>query len=179
MNFSADLYRRALHFAATAHGAQKVPGSEHSYVVHLTSVAAEVLALAMSGVEEFDVELAMTCALLHDTLEDTKTAEEAVGAAFGQAVLDGVRALTKNEALPKAQRMADSLARIVAQPREIALVKLADRITNLEPPPHYWTQAKCAAYREEARQISAALGHASPALKRRLEEKIESYAAYT
>lgn len=177
MHFSSDLYQRALCFAATAHGAQKVPGSEHTYVVHLTCVAAELLAIA--GIESFDVELAMTCALLHDTLEDTKIPADAVEAAFGRRVLDGVRALTKNEALPKAERMADSLARIVTMSREIAMVKLADRINNLQQPPAYWKREKCAAYRQEAQEILAVLGHASPILKRRLEEKIEHYAVFT
>jgi (p)ppGpp synthase/HD superfamily hydrolase len=42
-------------------------------------------------------------------------------------------ATTERESLPKAERMRDSLARIVRAPREIAMVKLAERITNLEP----------------------------------------------
>jgi hypothetical protein len=54
-------------------------------------------------------------------------------------------------------------------------VKLADRITNLEPPPPDWTLAKRQAYREEARQILEALRGCSPALEERLRAKIEAY----
>jgi (p)ppGpp synthase/HD superfamily hydrolase len=74
--------------------------------------------------------------------------------------------------------MPDSLRRILAQPPEIAAVKLADRITNLSAPPHYWTREKCAAYRVEAIAIADALGHASAALDARLRARIVAYAAY-
>jgi (p)ppGpp synthase/HD superfamily hydrolase len=74
--------------------------------------------------------------------------------------------------------MPDSLRRIRAQPPEIAVVKLADRITNLSAPPHYWKKEKCAAYRAEAIAIADALGPASAALDARLRARIEAYAAY-
>ena len=75
--------------------------------------------------------------------------------------------------------MRDSLARIRQEPREVWMVKLADRISNLMPPPAHWTKQKCAAYQEEARLILETLGEASPLLARRLGEKIEAYTQYT
>lgn len=174
--FSPDVYKQALVFAARAHVQQRVPGTQLPYLVHLAGVASELLAAA--SVESFDVELAVVCALLHDTLEDTEVQADELEAQFGARVLAGVAALTKNGELPKPQRMTDSLTRIVAQPAEIAMVKLADRITNLQPPPAHWTREKCGVYREEARQILDALGFASPFLSQRLRDKIESYAAF-
>lgn len=174
--FSQDLFRRALAFAAEAHAGQKMPGSSMPYLVHVTTVAMEVVAAAR--VDPFDADLAIACALLHDVLEDTKTGPDAIEARFGARVLAGVRALTKDAALPKADQMADSLARIAAQPREIGAVKLADRITNLAEPPHYWSRDKRAAYREEARAILAALAGASSPLAARLAAKIEAYGAF-
>ena len=50
--------------------------------------------------------LAIQCALLHDMLEDTDTTESAVEVAFGPLVLRGICALTKNKALPPAERIA-------------------------------------------------------------------------
>jgi len=47
----------------------------------------------------------------------------------------GVSALSKDEAVPKEKELEDSLHRIREQPAEILMVKLADRITNLQPPP--------------------------------------------
>ena len=174
--FDADLYVRALRFAAGKHAGQAVPGTELPYVVHVVSVAGEVIA-ALGDVARPD--LAIACALLHDTVEDTGTTLDEIAAAFGTEVAAGVAALTKDAALPKPERMADSVRRIRAQPREVWCVKLADRITNLAPPPVGWTREKCRAYREEAGEIVAALGEASAMLAMRLRAKIEAYAPYT
>jgi len=65
-----------------------------------------------------------------------------------------------------------------AQPPQVAMVKLADRITNLEPPPPKWTLEKRIAYLEEAKAILAALTGTSPWLERRLAAKIAEYYAY-
>jgi (p)ppGpp synthase/HD superfamily hydrolase len=50
--------------------------------------------------------LAIQCAFFHDVLEDTDATESAVEVAFGPLVLRGIRALTKNKALPPAERSA-------------------------------------------------------------------------
>jgi guanosine-3',5'-bis(diphosphate) 3'-pyrophosphohydrolase len=75
--------------------------------------------------------------------------------------------------------MADSLARIRAQPREVWLVKLADRIVNLGPPPTDWSTDKRRAYQAEARGILTALAEASPYLADRLNARIAAYGAFT
>jgi len=174
--YSPDRYVDAMRFAATAHNAQKELGHDLPYLVHVVSVAAEVIAALPS---DADGDLAVTCALLHDTVEDTEVTLEQVAARYGDAVAAGVAALTKNAALPtKAEQMADSLRRITEQPREIAIVKLADRITNLSEPPHFWSKEKCATYRVEAGLIVDTLGYASPALAARLRARMEAYRAY-
>lgn len=172
-----DLFKRALDFAARAHGAQQVQGSGLPYVVHVAKVATEVLAAAARD-PRADCDLALACALLHDTLEDAGVTHDALRAEFGAAVADGVRALTKDAALPKAERMSDSLARIRGQPREVWMVKLADRITNLEPPPRAWSAEKRRAYLAEARLILDALRGASAPLEGRLASKIVEYEAH-
>ena len=173
MTFSPDTYARALSFAAEAHGAQRVPGTQHPYITHVAKVAAEILAVATK--DTFDVDLAMTCALLHDTLEDTSASEDEITRIFGESVARGVRALSKDARLPKGEQMADSLARIQREPREVWMVKLADRITNLAPPPPHWSREKRITYREEARRILSALGPGSAPLASRLEAKSEAY----
>ena len=55
------------------------------------------------------------------------------------------------------------------------MVKLADRITNLGPPPHHWTAEKIDRYRQEAITLYDALYAANEALANRLQEKIEQY----
>lgn len=56
------------------------------------------------------------------------------------------------------------------------MVKLADRITNLQTPPHHWTAPKSEAYRKEARRIHTELAEACPVLGPRLARRIERYA---
>jgi (p)ppGpp synthase/HD superfamily hydrolase len=178
VTWSRDGYVRALRLAAHWHREQRVPGTELPYLVHVVTVCAEVQrALVDEPTERPD--LAVQAALLHDILEDTELTAPDLVAEVGAEVATAVLALSKDPALPKELRMADSLARIAAQPREVALVKLADRITNLAPPPLGWSRAKCAEYSAEAEVILAQLGAASPLLAARLRERIAAYATYT
>jgi (p)ppGpp synthase/HD superfamily hydrolase len=55
------------------------------------------------------------------------------------------------------------------------MVKLADRICNLQPPPAHWSPERVAAYRTEAQLILETLGDASPHLAERLRGKITNY----
>ncbi|BAE51971.1 HD domain-containing protein [Paramagnetospirillum magneticum] len=171
--WSQDIYLDALVFAAERHGDQKTPAG-FPYVTHLASVAQEVMA-ALAVEPGRNGTLAVTAALLHDVIEDTATSLEMVAERFGPDVLAAVMALTKNSDLPKERRMPDSLERIQAQPPEVWMVKLADRIVNLGPPPTHWTREKMAAYRAEAETILSALRDASPFLTHRLERRIAEY----
>jgi len=93
--------------------------------------------------------LAIQCAFFHDVLEDTDATESAVEVAFGPLVLRGIRALTKNKALPPAERMKDSL--------------------------RHWTAERIAGYRDEAQLIHDSLKHCHEWLATRLLRKIEEY----
>ncbi len=173
-----DAVIAALRFATEAHSGQTIPGAAHPYVVHPAQVAMEVAAaLAVEGAD--NPGLAMLCALLHDVVEDCGVTLAMLEAEFGPAVAAGVSALSKNPALPKTEAMRDSLDRIRQQPREVWMVKLADRISNLMPPPAHWNRERCAAYATEAQLILDALGEASPLLGKRLAAKIAAYTRYT
>ena len=178
-NWTQDKYVQAWDFACLAHRGQTytgaVVGEFFEYVNHPAAVAMEVIH-ALAQHPEFDGNLAVQCALLHDTLEDTAVTYTQLCEHFGQLVADGVAALSKNPELPKEQQMTDSLERIRLQPKEVWLVKLADRISNLQYVPPHWQAEKVAKYRVEAQLILAILGDASPALARRLAEHIQCYA---
>jgi (p)ppGpp synthase/HD superfamily hydrolase len=181
--WSPDAWLEAWHFAAQAHEGQLVPGSKLPYVVHVAAVAMEVgNAIARRSVLGQPVtrpDLAIQVALLHDVVEDTKVALEEVRASFGDSVADGVAAVSKDPSVgDKQAQMQDSLARIRTQPVEVWMVKLADRITNLQPPPHYWTSEKIRSYRAEAREIHAQLGAGCVVLGPRLLDKIAAYAVH-
>ncbi len=173
-DWDRDLYIKACRFAAQAHAVQLYPGTELPYLMHLNFVSMEIIA-ALNAEADRDGNLALLCALLHDTIEDTDVTYDRILSEFGVKVADGVAALSKNPALEKSQQLADSLDRIQQQPIEIWMVKLADRISNLQPPPAYWTPAKINNYRDEAIVIHDRLHSASPFLALRLAAKIRNY----
>lgn len=174
-----DLIQQAWHLAAKLHQGQTYsgpePGQEFEYLKHIGSVTLEILH-ALQHDPGLDPNIAIPCAILHDTVEDTPATYTQIKAQFGAGVADGVQALTKDSRLPdKASKMADSLARIREQPKSVWAVKLADRIVNLDPPPYHWSTEKIKAYRQEAQTILEALGEASPILSKRLEDRIVRY----
>lgn len=173
--WSQEKYIQSLRFAAEAHNGQLFPGTDLPYVIHVTMVAMEVIA-ALAHEDGLDGDLAVQCALLHDVIEDAGISYERLATEFGTDVADGVLALSKNNILKsKQEKMADSLVRIKDQPKEVWIVKLADRIANLQPPPSHWHDEKIEQYREEGRGILNELGHVCPYLVERLGQKIEDY----
>ena len=97
-DWDRESYIKACRFAAQAHRGQLVPGSDLPYLMHLNLVSMEILA-ALSAESGHNGDLAIQCALLHDTIEDTDTSYEQIESIFGISVADGVAALSKNPAL--------------------------------------------------------------------------------
>jgi len=176
-NWLQEAYIKVLRFAAEKHIGQKVPGTDWAYLAHLSMVCMEIMT-ALNHETDMDGNLAVQVAILHDTIEDTDATYEELKSEFGQHVADGVLALTKDEAIEKQHQMSDSLRRIKLQPKEIWMVKLADRITNLQPPPTYWTLDKRKQYLELAKLILDELGSGSYLLSKRLNDKIKAYQSY-
>jgi guanosine-3',5'-bis(diphosphate) 3'-pyrophosphohydrolase len=97
---------------------------------------------------------------------------------FGIDVATGVLALTKRAILPKEDQMSDCISRIKQCKKEVWAVKLADRITNLQPPPSHWNKLKKAGYLLEANYILKELQGANEYLENRLARKIVEYQDY-
>jgi (p)ppGpp synthase/HD superfamily hydrolase len=174
-----DSYQEAIVFAAYKHleKKQKVKGTKLPYVVHLSNVAMEIL-MAASHTPKFDLDFAVQIALLHDILEDTSTPYDELHENFGADIATAVWALSKNEDLPKNQQLKDSIAKIKLLDKEVWAVKLADRITNLQPPPSRWSKKKRLDYQEEAKVILKELKGGNTYLEKRLREKIKEYTYY-
>ena len=181
--WSQEAYIKAYWYAASAHNGQSLPGTDLPYLMHVGMVAMEVIA-GLAHEEGLNGDLAVQSALLHDTIEDTRVEYPNIAEVFGHHVADGVLALSKDKMIArdmpekkdrKKVQMADSLTRILQQPREIWAVKMADRISNLQIPPHYWTAEKIERYRLEAIKIHDTLKDASDYLATRLRLKIEFY----
>jgi (p)ppGpp synthase/HD superfamily hydrolase len=173
-----ELYQKAIKFAGEKHKDQKVPGTNSNYLLHISNVAMEII-LAHNTANNFDLNYAVQLALLHDTLEDTDTDFSELLNMFGEKVAIGVQALTKNKNLDsKKDKMIDSLNRINKLEKEVGMVKLADRITNLQEPPKHWKKDKIQHYLSEAIVINETLNNKNEYLNKRLENKIAEYKKY-
>lgn len=180
--WSIDELQKTWHLASRLHDGQKYGGQKEGeqieYLNHIGSVTFETLN-AINHEKEMDADLAVKCAILHDTIEDTEQSYEEVKALFGEKVANGVMALTKNEAIEgKEAMMLDSLKRIKQQPKAVWAVKMADRICNLYAPPYYWTNDKKIKYQKEAQLILDELKAGNKYLAERLQQRIEDYSQY-
>ncbi|MBN2124215.1 MAG: bifunctional (p)ppGpp synthetase/guanosine-3',5'-bis(diphosphate) 3'-pyrophosphohydrolase [Deltaproteobacteria bacterium] len=184
--WSQDLYTKCFQFAARAHEDRKEPESGLPCVVHIALVAMEVIA-ALSRDSSADGDLALSCALLHDILEDTDVVYDDLLEQFGKGIAEGVLALTRNKEIGKGYtevfkaentRIKDCLKRVLKQPREIGMVMMAERIVSLQPPPPEWGKDQINNHLTQAVAIFAHLREASLLLAARLEDKIAEYKAY-
>ena len=118
----------AFAFAKACHGDQRRPTGD-PYERHLLE-AVEVLATG-AGVTDRDV---LVAALLHDVVEDTPCTLEEVRERFGPAVAELVDWVTRPDP-PDGDRQAARLAylrRLASAPPAAVLVKLADRLSNVQ-----------------------------------------------
>lgn len=180
--WTQDVFNKAWDYASLAHHGQTystpVEGVRMDYINHVGAVAMELMHGLVADNQCLDFDYALQCALLHDVLEDTPRTYPELVAEFGQKIAEGVAALSKNPNLPRTEQMLDSLQRIQQQPKEVWVVKLADRINNLSAPPAHWTYERKLAYQLEAQVIYAHLQTAHSLLAQRLAQKITDYAHY-
>ena len=173
------LYQEAISYAGEKHNQQKVVGTNSNYLLHISNVAMEVL-MAYNFDKNFDIDFAIQTAILHDTIEDTKANFEEIKNKFGERIANAVKALTKDINInSKTEQINDSLIRINKLEKEVGIVKLADRITNLQEPPKHWKKDKIKNYQNEAKLISEMLNNKNEYLNNRLEAKIAEYKKYT
>ena len=113
-----EVYKRAIDFAASAHGAQTIPGSGFPYVVHVAKVAMEVIprprgTLGSTGTWPWPAPSCMT-RLRTPSPRDRPDVILRLHDGFGRTVVEREWiALSKDDSIQDyAERMADSLRRI-------------------------------------------------------------------
>jgi len=74
--------------------------------------------------------------------------------------------------------MQNSIKKILNCPKEVGIVKMSDRITNLQKPPKHWNNKKIISYRQEAQYILESLKFSNKYLAERLSFKIDEYEKY-
>ncbi|HEX2631004.1 MAG TPA: HD domain-containing protein [Chitinophagaceae bacterium] len=167
-----DRFTEAYRLAANAHLGQTVKGGKLPYIVHVSEVCFEIFSVLD---ELSDPALALQAAALHDVVEDTSFPIQTIEQEFGHDVAEAVLALTKNDQLEEDEQIPDSLARIKKLSKDIWVVKLADRIANLKPPPESWTNEKIKKYHDVSMLIYEELKGANKTLADRLMRRIEAY----
>jgi guanosine-3',5'-bis(diphosphate) 3'-pyrophosphohydrolase len=121
--------RRAYYYSEQAHDGQ-VRRTGQPYVTHPLAVAGILADMRMD-------HQSLMAALLHDVIEDTGIAKEALAAQFGTSVaelVDGVSKLSQFETTSRAEAQAENfqkMAMAMARDIRVILVKLADRLHNM------------------------------------------------
>jgi len=123
-----EVYRAYL-FGAEAHEGQKRLSGE-PYIYHPLAVARILAELKMD-------KQTLMAAILHDVIEDTKTAKEQLKEEFGEEVaelVDGVSKLTQIKFESKAEAQAENFRKLMlamVKDIRVILIKLADRLHNM------------------------------------------------
>lgn len=147
------LFLKALVFAADKHKNQRRKDADASpYINH-------PIALANILVNEGDItDISVLCgAILHDTIEDTKTTKEELIQQFGEKITSIVLDVTDDKTLPKAERKLKQIEHASHASHEAKLIKLADKISNLRDilasPPRDWTEDRKKEYFDWAGKV--------------------------
>ncbi len=124
-----NLVRRAYYYAEQAHDGQRRRSGE-PYVTHPLAVANILADMHMD-------HQSLMAAMLHDVIEDTGIAKEALVGQFGETVaelVDGVSKLTQMKFETKAEAQAENFQKMtmaMSKDIRVILVKLADRLHNM------------------------------------------------
>ena len=150
---SNQLILKAARFAAHKHRNQRRKDEERTpYINHPISVAKIISEIG--NVEDPEV---LAAALLHDTLEDTKTTPEELIDNFGERVCGLVQEVTDDKTLPKLERKQRQIDHAKEISEGAALIKLGDKISNVtditNTPPADWDSHRRLEYFEWAEKV--------------------------
>src|SRR5260370_27309321 len=123
----ASALLKALHFAANKHRDQRRKGVEASpYINHPIEVT-ELLA-RVGGVTDL---VTLQSAILHDTIEDTRTTPDEIATEFGSDVRQIIEEVTDNKRLPKLERKRLQIEHAPHLSQRAKQIKIADKISNV------------------------------------------------
>lgn len=159
------LILKATQFAAEKHSNQRRKDADASPYINHPIALANVLANEGSVADA----TILCAAVLHDTIEDTKTTAEELKQLFGDKVTAIVLEVTDDKSLAKEARKEEQIRHAPHISTEAKLVKLADKICNLRDilasPPADWSADRKRAYFEWAARVVAGLRGVHPGLE--------------
>jgi len=169
-NLDFSLLIKAVAFAATKHKKQRRKDVDASPYINHPIALADVLANE-GGVLDVNV---LCAAVLHDTVEDTKTTEQELIDSFGAKIASIVMEVTDDKSLDKAERKLMQIEHSAHASKEAKLVKLADKICNLrdilEHPPKNWEASRKLEYFNWAGKVVAGVRGSNVDLERIFDE---------
>lgn len=170
-----NLIYETIEFAERAHAGQTLQRqTDVPYSCHFVNVMLNALNFLT---EDVNYTYLIQLAVLHDIIEDTSISYEDLKNRFGKCVADGVLALTRDINIPKDKQIRDCIQRIKQQPKEVSIVKLADRLYNMRSrvPEPIWSIDQQEKYKIDGQLICDELSYACPNLANELQSVIDSY----
>ncbi len=167
-----DALNRAYVYAMQKHGAQK-RASGDPYFSHPVEVAYKLTQYKLDTAS-------IITALLHDTVEDTDATLDEIEHLFGaeiRGLVDGVTKLNRLEIKSESSKQAENFRKLVlamAQDLRVLMVKLADRLHNMETLHYIPKPEKRQRIARETLEIYAAL--AERIGMRRMKEELQDLA---
>jgi guanosine-3',5'-bis(diphosphate) 3'-pyrophosphohydrolase len=160
----------AIHFSADRHRDQRRKDALQSpYINHPIEVAE--LLWRVGGVRD---EATLLAAILHDTIEDTKTTPDEIRNLFGEEVLGIVLECTDDKSLPQPERKRRQVETAPHKTPKAKLVKLADKICNLrdlnQSPPRFWPKIQKQEYLLWSEKVVAGLRGTNQAMEELYDE---------
>ncbi|MGB8682250.1 MAG: HD domain-containing protein [Candidatus Binatus sp.] len=151
--FDTNLLLKALSFAAYKHRHQRRKGVKAiPYINHPIALADLLVRTAHIS----DPEIIAT-ALLHDTVEDTKTTPKELAREFGPVISQLVAELTDDKKLTFEERKRRQVEHAPSLSPRARIVKLADKTCNLrdviQDPPAKWTLKRKQEYFDWAKEV--------------------------
>lgn len=125
VNKALSAYFEALVFATEVHGSQMYD-TDKPYIFHLANVNQTLNRFGFGN----DSEL-ISAGMLHDVLEDTDVKYKELASRFGKTIADIVNCVTDEKGATREERHRKTYP-VLAGNRKAIIVKLADRITNVE-----------------------------------------------
>lgn len=164
-NLVSGVFIRAVAFAAEKHRNQRRKDADASPYINHPIALANVLANE-GGVVDATI---LCAAVLHDTIEDTKTTADELKQLFGDKVAAIVLEVTDDKSLAKEVRKEEQVRHAPHISTEAKLAKLADKICNLRDilasPPADWSAERKRTYFEWAARVVAGLRGVHPGLE--------------
>ena len=144
---------KAAYFASVKHREQRRKDTEKTPYINHPLALANVLAVEC-GVDDVEV---ICGALLHDTIEDTKTTEGELLENFGENITRIVLEVTDDKDLDKIERKEAQVRNAPHLSDQAKLIKLADKISNLRDivasPPSDWSLERKRKYFDWAARV--------------------------